>query len=39
MEENLQIQIKEVGADRGFDSASIQNWCNVARCFVEGFAN
>ena len=26
MEENLQIQIKELGADRGFDSASIQNW-------------
>src|SRR6266403_514549 len=26
IEENLQIKIKEVGADRGFDSASIQNW-------------
>jgi hypothetical protein len=26
MEENLQINIKELGADRGFDSASIQNW-------------
>ena len=26
IEENLQIKIKELGADRGFDSASIQNW-------------
>src|SRR5437867_711717 len=26
IEQNLQIQIKELGADRGFDSASIQNW-------------
>ncbi len=25
-EHNLQIQIKEVGADRGFDSASVQRW-------------
>jgi hypothetical protein len=25
-EQNLQIQIKEAGADRGFDSASIQKW-------------
>src|SRR6266436_5525243 len=26
IEQNLQIKIKELGADRGFDSASIQNW-------------
>jgi hypothetical protein len=25
-EENLQIKIKEAGADRGFDSASVQKW-------------
>jgi len=25
-EQNLQIEIKEAGADRGFDSASVQNW-------------
>jgi hypothetical protein len=25
-EQNLQIQIKEAGADRGFDSASVQKW-------------
>jgi len=26
IEENLQIKLKEVGADRGFDSLSIQKW-------------
>jgi hypothetical protein len=26
IEQNLQIKIKELGADRGFDSASMQNW-------------
>jgi hypothetical protein len=25
-EQNLQLQIKEAGADRGFDSASVQKW-------------
>lgn len=26
IEQNLQIEIKEAGADRGFDSASVQKW-------------
>jgi hypothetical protein len=29
-EQNLQIEIKEAGADRGFDSASVQNWLEQA---------
>jgi hypothetical protein len=29
-EQNLQIEIKELGADRGFDSATVQNWLEQA---------
>ncbi len=31
--ENLQIQIKELGADRGFDSVSIQKWLAEAKTY------
>jgi hypothetical protein len=29
-EQNLQIEIKEAGADRGFDSATVQHWLEQA---------